>query len=125
MRALRRVLPLILALTLATGILAVNPGAVGAWNGMTYVEGGYACGPGQWCILNYYVGGGVDSADYIRIDFVKYCNGSAVHSYWEGTKGRGWHQFWNFMGAGCHSSYAAIYWYDYISPQNAWIGPYA
>jgi hypothetical protein len=116
---------LILALSLVAGVLAVSPEEVGAWNGSTYVEGAYRCSTGQWCILNYYVGGGADWQDYIRIDFVKYCYDGARHSYWEGVKNRGWHQFWNYMGPGeCHSSYAIIYWYDYISPGNAWIGPY-
>lgn len=120
---MRRLLTFILALALSTGILATAHGVALAWNGSTYVEGGYACGANEWCGVNYYVGGGGDSWDYIRVDYVKYCYGSPAVTSWEGGRSRGSYTFWSWNGAGCHSSYAVIYWYDTIYGPNCWIGP--
>jgi hypothetical protein len=120
---MRRMLTLLLALALSTGFLAVAHDRALAWNGSTFVDGYQACGANEWCGVNYYVGGGSDSWDYIRIDYRKTCYGSASTASWEGGVNRGSATAWFWNGAGCYSVYAVIYWYDNIYGPNCWIGP--
>jgi hypothetical protein len=119
-RALRRVLPFVLALSLVVGFLSVRPPAVGAYNGVAYSSNsGAVCVQNNWCAVVFQVWGGADQWDYVRVVLYKWCYGNSAYSSWEGGVNNGYRQVRFWMGQGCYSSYAAVWYYDLVN--NVWI----
>lgn len=122
MRAFRRILPLILALSLVVGVLAANPGQVGAFNGVAYSNNsGGVCQQNLWCGVEFQVWGGPDQWDYVRVVLYKWCYGQYAYSVWEGGLNSGHYRQMFWMGSGCYSSYAAVWYYDLVN--NVWMVP--
>lgn len=117
---MRRIATLVLALSLALGGLLLSARSVGAYNGVSYSNNsGAVCTQNSWCGVEFTVWGGPDQWDYVRVVLYKWCYGSSAYSAWEGGLSSGGHgvRFW--MGQGCYSSYAAVWYYDLAN--NVWM----
>lgn len=106
---------------LATSVAA--PQAVLAWNYSRQVNAYGACQPSQYCILHFYVDGGPDAWDYVRVDYHYYYAGNRHTQHWEGGMNRGWQAVPFWTPENRWPSHFVIWSYDQTIG-DAWCGPY-
>lgn len=109
-RWVRVALVAILALTLSLGVLSKTAPAVGAYNAYT-IASAANCYQYSWCNVTFFVLGGSDYYDCIRIEFYG-TNGNYQSWNWCGQAG-GWlsHMFYSQTSP---PSYVVVYYYDSI-----------
>lgn len=121
---MRRLLTLLLALMLATGILAANAPTVGAWNYYTWKDAAYTCGAQTSCQVQFFVQGGGDQVDWIQGNLIQYCSyGQQVSTFYNGQAARGWYTRYVWIGIGCHSSWVEIHSYDQQYADQIYVSP--
>jgi hypothetical protein len=107
---------LIAALVLASLLTFAWAGSALAYNGYMIV-GANGCDQGQWCALSFYILGGSDYYDCVKVDLYN-VNGN-YQTTGQFCRSAGWQQvvFYNPV----QGNYWVLYYYD--SPQNVSSGP--